>query len=55
MPQITQFTDMFPEQYQRPAHADCMDNTTQSTEEQVTDSDRNLVHVVVMAGRAASN
>lgn len=31
-----------------------MDNTTQSTDEQVMDSDRNLVYVVVMADRAAS-
>lgn len=31
-----------------------MGNTTQSTDEQVVDSDRKLDHVVVMAGRAAS-
>jgi hypothetical protein len=31
-----------------------MDNTTQSTDEQVMDSERYLVHVVVMAGRDAS-
>jgi len=54
MPQSTQLPGPCPEQYPRPAHAGCVDNTTQSTDEQVMEGDRNLVHVVVLTGRTAS-